>query len=516
MSGFSCDYCKKCKAFFTSDSELFCAKCRAPRRKPCILCGIAISHNSHECTFCLAPQDKHIFEKTPLKECSCGVYVMMSSAACYNCRSVLQIGYVRPQHQKMPNEPPSIELPQETSPSLSNSDAPIQETREEASNQSIVLTTPSSEQEMVSINISVPKTSQCQTAIASSQVINQVVIQHGSSTDAQTSSNITSCHSPVTDLMSSNENSSDILPTSQQYVSQKAARESNNLSQVSQNIHGNTLQDHEQLDKEKIPESGCSNYTHLPSNQAIPAIGIDSWGIQPQEVLLAPMSYPYDKSKEDTCLDDLSSLPVPATSNVTTCLSTNSVVLSSVPSIVTSPPYSLPPSHELTYTPKYELLDEGSVSPEKKRKVDIESEQHALNLSEDDGTARDSVKHVIELNDSETIKKIPDAQLGLHYNQVMPSDHVSANRQEQTPAQRKRRSTSDGFDTNILASKKFAPGSHEQYGARVVSHKMLSDKNVAQEEGNNDGSIGAESDSESSSDDKNEQHQQQLSHDDKV
>ena len=516
MSEASSDICKRCKTSFASDSERFCANCKAPRRKPCILCRAAISFKAEECKLCLAPQDENIFDETPLKDCSCGALVMMSSSACYNCHSVLEVGYVLPQHQKSPIVPP-IELPQEscdqlssnvTSTSVSDSGdqvLPQKVTAEESSDQSFVVSTPSSGQEIMSVNISVHKSTQM------------------------------TSHSPVTDLLSSNVNPSVIPPNSQQQISEKATHEpgeSNNQSGVPSAIHVSTQNDQDQLKKE---ESSTTN-AQLSSDHVI---HMDNWDIQPQEVSLSLSSFPYLKSQEETCHDGQSenelvannysganiqpqpspsSLCTSAPVNMTTSLSANSVATSTMPPIV-SPPISSPHSDQ-TCTPKHKLPEKKSMTPEKKRKVDfhIESGQDAFNLFEE-GAARDSVKH--GNNKHEITKKSSDAQiLDSHKMPLDDQGDLSARGQVQT--QRKRRSASFESETDTLTSKKLAHNESEfvvHISEKHGSHAdLLTDQNDAQnnksaQEGNNESFIGVDSDSESSTCETNEQHQHQQSHD---
>ena len=517
MSEASSDICKRCKTSFASDSERFCANCKAPRRKPCILCRAAISFKAEKCKLCLAPQDENIFDETPLKDCSCGALVMMSSPACYNCHSVLQVGYVLPQHQKSPIVPP-IELPQEscdqlssnvTSTSVSDSGdqvLPQKVTAEESSDQSFVVSTPSSGQEIMSVNISVHKSTQM------------------------------TSHSPVTDLLSFNVNPSGIPPNSQQQISEKATHEpgeSNNQSGVPSAIHGSTQNDHDQLKKE---ESSTTN-AQLSSDHVI---HMDNWDIQSQEVSLSLSSFPYLKSQEETCHDDQSenelvannytganiqpqpspsSLCTSAPVNMTTSLSASSVATPSTMSPIVSAPISAPHSDQ-TCTLKHELPEKESMTPEKKRKVDfyIESGQDAFNLSEE-GAASDSVKH--GNNEHKITNKSSDAQiLGSHKMPLDDQGDLSAKGQVQT--QRKRRSASFESETDTLTFKKLAHNESEfvvHISEKHGSHAdLLTDQNDAQnnksaQEGNNESFIGVDSDSESSTCETNEQHQHPQSHD---
>lgn len=520
MSEASSDICKKCKAFFASDSERFCGNCRTPRRKPCLLCQSAISFKAEKCKHCLAPQDEDIFDETPLKECSCGAFVMMSSEACYHCHSVLQVGYVLPQHQKSPVIPPSIELPQEscdqlssnvTSTSVSDSGDQVSShkvTAEESSDQSLVVSTPSSGQEIMSVNISIHKSTQM------------------------------TSHSPVTDLLSSNVNPNDIPPNSQQQISEKATHEpgeSNNQSGVPSAIHGSTQNDPDQLKKE---ESSTTN-AQLSSDHVI---HMDNWDKQPQEVSLSLSSFPYSQSQEETCHDGQSenelvannysganiqpqpspsSLCTSAPVNMTTSLSASSVATPSTMPPIVSPPISAPHSDQMC-TPKHELPDKESMTPGKKRKVDslIESGQHAFNLSEE-GEARDTVNH--GNNEHEITNKSSDAQiLGSHKMPLDDQGDLSARGQVQT--QRKRKSASYESETDTLTSKKLAHNESEivvhiseKHGSRADLREILTDQNDTQnksgQEGNKEIFIGVDSDSESSTCETNEQYQHQRSHD---
>lgn len=432
MSETSSDCCTKCKASFASDLEHFCSNCRFPRRKPCILCGLEISYNIEECIFCLAPQDEQIFEITPLKKCSCGALVMMSSAACYNCQSVLQVGYVLPQQQKLPNVPSSIEPPQEAShqvscnvnsgASVSNSDAPSQAITEESSNQLFILNTLSSGQEMPNIN------------------------------------------------------PSGIPPSSQQQFSQKAAvEESYNQSQVPSAIH---VYESTQpgLEKGEIQEN-CNTYTLQSSNCAISAT----------------MSFPFYKSEEETCCDDQSGNELES-NNLTATLSSNILPQSTSPSLDVHlfsqpPPATSTPSNAAisftatSITPKHKLHDQVSMVPEKKRKVfHSESGQNATNLYEE-GTTRASINHGGE---NEFTKKAPDTLLDSDGNRKMLLDDKGDLSQVQT--QKRRRSTPDKSDTDTLISKKTAPSGPEfeahnigKYGTCAVSQDILTNKNDAQD-----------------------------------
>ena len=521
MSEASSDICKRCQTSFASDSERFCANCKAPRRKPCILCRAAISFKAEECKLCLAPQDENIFEETPLKDCSCGALVMMSSSACYNCHSVLQVGYVLPQHQKSPIVPP-IELPQEscdqlssnvTSTSVSDSGdqvSPQKATAEESSDQSFVVSTPSSGQEIMSVNISVHKSTQM------------------------------TSHSPVTDLLSSNVNPSGIPHNSQQQISKKATHEpgeSINQSGVPSAIHGSSQNDHDQLKKE---ESSTTN-AQLSSDHVI---HMDNWDIQPQEVSLSLSSFPYLKSQEETCHDgdgqsenelvannytganvqpqpSPSSLCTSAPVNMTTSLSASGVATPSTMLPIVSPPIFAPHSDQ-TCTPKHELPDKESMTPGKKRKVDslIESGQRAFNLSEE-GEARDSVNY--GNNEHEITNKSSDAQiLGSHKMPLDDQGDLSARGQVQT--QRKRKSASYESETDTLTSKKLAHNESEivvhiseKHGSQADLREILTDQNDTQnksgQEGNNEIFIGVDSDSESSTCETNEQYQHQRLHD---
>ena len=377
--------CKKCKTPFTSEKESLCGTCNTHRRKQCILCEVSLPFHSQKCRICFAPQDKSIFEQLPLKVCcSCGASILLSSEVCYSCESSQEVEDVQSQPPPKPPDTSSSQPTDQNDSLASNANfdesvpvieqvTPIEESSEKLNNQSLVVTTPSSEQETISINVSIAGSADQTCEEGKDQTCeegkdhNDEMIsnqenggQHGSQSSSQLMTNITSSASLIggkkVDQPSDQENSS----------IKAASNESHN--EVTQQPKPSESSKERPLEQGNVQLSSDTCSAHVTSPVSANA--------QPKEVSLTGtcLSFPYHQpedeaskqSKNQLVSNNLTAMPdqlpplsssgssfQPSStlsyfdSSSTTCTSTSSTITSSIHSSTTfsAPVLSTPVPH---------------------------------------------------------------------------------------------------------------------------------------------------------------------------
>ena len=396
--------CKKCKTPFTSEKESLCGTCNTHRRKQCILCEVSLPFHSQKCRICFAPQDKSIFEQTPLKDCSCGASILLSSEVCYSCESPQEVEDVQAQPPPKPPNTSSSQPTDQNDSLASNANfdesvpvveqvTPIEESAEKLNNQSLVVTTPSSEQETISINVSIAgsaeQTCDERKSHKDEMISNQEHLkqendnQHASQSNSQLMPSVTS--SPSLDISGKKVDQ----PSDQGNSTDKAA--SNELQKVTQQSKLSDSSEERPLKQGNVQVSSnlCGTYSSTDAHVTSP-VSADTQPAKEVSLTGTCLSFPYHQSKEEasklsknelvsnnlTTTPQQNQLPPMDSysafqsaphfdSSPTTCTSTSSVA-TSLHSSTTSAPISSTPSVPYTATPLFTPHDD-SVSPDQER-----------------------------------------------------------------------------------------------------------------------------------------------------
>ena len=469
-------YCNMCKAPFTSEVESFCDKCRAPRRKSCLLCGVAIPHNSQECLFCSAPQDTEIFNKIPLKACECKALLIMSSKVCYNCQLPQKVGYVLPKqsHLLPSSNPPEISsFHLQHAVNQNDTDGKsipcqklIQEKTliEESDNP---VTTLSSKQETPSDNVSI--TEQPSETDSSQQVtLPQVRVELRN----QEMSNIVPVHGNIQQISSMSEQDQDSsISTTDTIATTCLDNWGSQQNEIPLPIPSNEPQ---QLDLYLQNESASINLALVPECEtpsskeaSFPKISSQST-IQYTVPSTQSSSFSLPHSTSTSSLSTILSPTSPTTSFTVVAPSMLPLpsLSPSIPSGSVSCPVTLHSSSNQTCMSfKRNLSEREVITPEKKLKIDAQSdlEQFALhNVSEEKSAmATDSEEKTsdIETYESGLVIKNAGNQIysSLSHAQQIPSEvQEGLIAESQFSPSRKRRNSPELNGTTAVKSKKIA------------------------------------------------------------
>ena len=412
MSKESFGCCKKCKTPFASEKESLCSNCNTRRRKQCVLCEVWLPFDSQKCKICSAPQDKSIFKQMCLKYCcSCGASILQSSEVCYSCDSPQEVEDVQSQPPPKPPDTSASQPTDQTDSLASNANfdepapvieqvTPIEESNEKINNQSLVVATPSSEQETMSINVSIVESAEHtrdrdekighnDKMINSKERLKQEDGQHSSKSNPQL----------LTSVISSS------LEISGKKVDQPSDHENSSTKAASTELHNEVTQQPKLLESSTEGEQGnvqvhvssvtCSTHSSTDAHVTLPV----SADTQPREASLTGtcLSFPYHRPKEEASKQSKNELvpnnltttqeqnqlpiltscssfqPVPHFDSFPITCTASSSVTTSLHS--TSAPISSTPSVPHTATPLF-VPDDASVNPDQeKEKKELENEQ---------------------------------------------------------------------------------------------------------------------------------------------